>query len=109
MTLLSRANRDFLKKHAPKVDDVFTIEVAYDIKGLIIGAHEGEPVLDERWKARSKPEPIKHLDVLARSGHILLLEEVSTATYAEKVLKRGGIPIHIQTSYSRRKTFRRRK
>lgn len=109
MTLLTRANRDFLKKHARAVGDEFTIEHGYDIRTRIKGSHEGEPVVDESWKRRGPPEPSTHLGKLQRSGHIILVEEVSIKAFDERPPRKGAPPMHMQTGYAVRQTFRRRK
>jgi hypothetical protein len=109
VTEITAANRKFLKKHAPEVGAEFTVEHGYDIRSVIKKGRDGIEFVHDIWKSRGDRVPEVHLERLRQSGHIILLEEVSIKSYDERPPRKGAPPMHMQTGYSVRQTFRRRK
>lgn len=110
MTLLTRANRAYLKKVAPHVGDVFTVAATYHIKPVARPRRGDDEVFyDDRYRYEGDRIADAHLDKLTRSGHLRLMKETKTRTFVERPLKAGGPDIYFEASSVLVREFRRRK
>ncbi|USN16126.1 hypothetical protein PAPPERLAPAPP_03850 [Brevundimonas phage vB_BpoS-Papperlapapp] len=110
MTLLTRANRAYLKKVAPNVGDTFTVTATYHIKPVARSRRGGaETYYDDRYRFEGDRAAEHHLDVLTHSGHLRLMQDTKTRTFVEKPLKSGGPDVYFEAKAVQVREYRRRK